>query len=494
MGVRRIRKVRGAAAGLALATAVALALPAGVASAATPAPAGSTGPLLSYLVNTKANHGQVQKAEREITAAGGTVVYAYEQIGVIIARSTNTAFATTLRGLNGIDSVGATRTAGIPQGDVETAEVTTPPAAAPADGSEPLQAEQWDLREIGADKAHQVTLGSRDVVVGVLDSGIDATHEDLAANVDSSLSASCINGGAPDTSWQSWQPTSSPHGTHVAGTIAAAKNGKGIVGIAPDVRLAAVKVVDNGGFIYPEYAVCGFVWAAEHHFQVTNSSYFIDPWLYNCQGDPDQAAIVTAVRRAVEYSQGNGVLNVAAAGNYNTDLAHKTTDALSPDDTTPVSRPVDDSCLELPAELPGVIAVSAVGSQGVKSYYSSYGAGVVTVAAPGGDAQFQIPDTPDRNGRVLSTLPGNKYGYMQGTSMATPHATGVVALLASAHPGASPAELTALLTAEAHPIACPTGPFNPGGTGAWAATCEGSPLDNGFYGHGLVDANAAVRL
>lgn len=339
MGVRRIRTVRGAAAGLALATAVTLALPAGVASAATPAPAGSTGPLLSYLVNTKANHGQVQKAEREITAAGGTVVYAYEQIGVIIARSTNTAFATTLRGLNGIDSVGATRTAGIPQGDVETAEVATPPAAAPADGSEPLQAEQWDLREIGADKAHQVTLGSRDVVVGVLDSGIDATHEDLAANVDSSLSASCINGGAPDTSWQSWQPTSSPHGTHVAGTIAAAKNGKGIVGIAPDVRLAAVKVVDNGGFIYPEYAVCGFVWAAEHHFQVTNSSYFIDPWLYNCQGDPDQAAIVTAVRRAVEYSQGNGVLNVAAAGNYNTDLAHKSMDALSPDDTTPVSGP-----------------------------------------------------------------------------------------------------------------------------------------------------------
>jgi subtilisin family serine protease len=95
---------------------------------------------------------------------------------------------------------------------------------------------------------------------------------------------------------------------------------------------------------------------------------------------------------------------------------------------------------------------------------------------------------------VLSTLPGNKYGYMQGTSMATPHVTGVVALLASTHPGAGPAELTALLTAEARPIACPTGLFNPGGTGAWAAGCEGSPLDNGFYGHGLVDAIAAVRL
>ncbi|WP_051969526.1 S8 family peptidase [Kitasatospora azatica] len=497
MGVRRIHRLRGGAAGLALATLVALAVPAfGGTAAAAPAKAetpGATGPLLSYVVNTRANHGQVQKAERAITAAGGIVVQAYEQIGVVIARSTDTAFAANLRTRNGIESVGATRTAGILAGDVETTEVVDSPPTAPADGSEPLEANQWDLRQIGADQAHQVTLGSRNVVVGVLDSGIDATHEDLAANVDPSLSASCIKGGVTDTSWQSWQPTASDHGTHVAGTIAAAKNGKGVVGIAPNVRLAAVKVVDDGGFIYPEYAVCGFVWAAEHHFKVTNNSYYIDPWLYNCQSDPDQAAIVTAVRRAVAYSQDNGVLNVAAAGNFNTDLAHKTTDPTSPDDTTPGTRPVDNTCLSLPAELPGVIAVSAVGSKGDKSFYSSYGAGVITVAAPGGDSRFQLPDTPDHNGRVLSTVPGNKYGYKQGTSMATPHVTGVVALLASAHPWAGPEALTALLTAEAHPIACPAS-FNPGGDGAWQATCEGSLFDNGFYGHGLIDANAAVRF
>ncbi|MFE0461607.1 S8 family serine peptidase [Kitasatospora sp. NPDC058965] len=488
MGVRRLDRLRGGAAGVALATAAALAVPLGAATGAAAA-----GTALSYVVNTRANHGQVQKAEREITAAGGTVVYAYEQIGVIVARSTDPGFAAALRGRNGIDSVGATRTAGIPAAADETTELVDAPPAAPADGSEPLEPEQWDLRQIGADRAHRVTLGSRAVVVGVLDSGIDATHEDLAANVDPSLSASCINGGVPDTSWQSWQPTTSDHGTHVSGTIAAAKNGKGIVGIAPDVRLASIKVVDDAGFIYPEYAVCGFVWAAEHGVTVTNSSYFIDPWLYTCRSDPDQGAIVTAVRRAVEYSQRRGVLNVAAAGNFNADLAHKSTDTTSPDDTTPLARPVDAGCLELPAELPGVIAVSAVGTNGVKSYYSSYGADVVTVAAPGGDSRFQIPDTPDHNGRVLSTVPGNKYGYKQGTSMATPHVTGVVALLASTHPWASPQALTALLTAEAHPIACPAGPFDPDGTGAFRAVCEGPAADNGFYGHGLVDADAAVR-
>jgi subtilisin family serine protease len=490
MGVRRVHRLRGGAVGLAMVTAAALALPV---TSAFAAPSASAGPLLSYVVNTRANHGQVQKAEREITAAGGTVVYAYEQIGVVIARSSDPGFAANLRGLNGIDSVGATRTAGITADTGETTEVVDAPAAEPADGSEPLEAQQWDLRQIGADRAHQVNLGSRDVVVGVLDSGVDATHEDLAANVDPSLSASCINGGVPNTAWQSWQPTTSDHGTHVAGTIAAAKNGKGIVGIAPNVRLASVKVVDDGGFIYPEYAICGFVWAAEHHLTVTNNSYYIDPWFYNCQSDPDQAAIVTAVRRAVEYSQDNGVLNVSAAGNANADLAHKTTDASSPDDTTPVTRPLNQDCLVLPAEIPGVVVASAVGSKGVKSFYSSYGADVVTVAAPGGDSRYQLPDTPDHNGRVLSTVLGNKYGYKQGTSMATPHVTGVVALLASAHPGAGPAELTALLTAEAHPIACPVGPFDPDGAGTWKAVCEGPASDNGFYGHGLIDADAAVR-
>lgn len=499
MRVPRIRRFRYAAAGLALATAGALALPAGNAVAAGSTTAASTaastamtpGPLLSYVVNTKANHGQVKKAEREITALGATVVYSYEQIGVIIARSDDAGFAAKLRGSKTVDSVGASRTKGIVQSDVETTVEATVPAVAPTDGSEPLEADQWDLRQIGADKAHASSLGSRRVVVGVLDSGIDATHEDLAPNVDASLSVSCIDGGKPNTDWNAWQPTASDHGTHVAGTIAAAKNGKGIVGIAPNVRLAAVKVVDDGGFIYPEYAICGFVWAGEHHFQVTNNSYFIDPWLFNCQNDPDQAAVLTGVRRAVEFSQRNGVLSVAAAGNDNIDLAHKTTDPVGPDDGTPVPRPVDGSCLSLPTELPGVVVVTAVGAKGDKSFYSSYGLGKATVAAPGGDSRYQIPDTPDRNGRVLSTIPGNKYGYKQGTSMATPHTVGVLALLASSHPWAGPDDLRHLLRSQADQHACPT-VFDPSGDGAWKAACESGSAANGFYGAGIINAAKAV--
>ncbi|KDN82511.1 S8 family peptidase [Kitasatospora cheerisanensis] len=490
MRVPRIRRSALLAAGLAMITAGALAGPVGSAAAATPSAA--AGQPMNYVVNTKANHGQTKKAEREIQAAGGSVVASYEQIGVVIARSSDPGFAARLRQSKTIDSVGASRTAGIQAADVEaTVEETAAPAA--ADGNEPLWANQWDMRQIGVDQAHTTTLGSRDVVVGVLDSGIDATHEDLAAAVDPSLSASCLSGKA-DTNWQSWQPTSSTHGTHVAGTIAAAKNGKGVEGVAPGVRLAAVKVVDGGGFIYPEYAICGFVWAAEHHFTITNNSYFVDPWMFNCADDPDQGAISEAVRRAVDYSRRGGVLNVAAAGNENIDLAHKTVDVSSPDDTVPGDRPIDASCLNLPAELPGVIAVSAIGAKGDKSYYSSYGLNKVTVSAPGGDATaFQAPDTPDRRGSILSTLPGNKYGYMSGTSMASPHVAGVLALLASTHPGAGPEQLRTLLVNQADPHACPTGVFNPGGTGAYTATCEGSTANNGFYGAGIVSAAKAAR-
>ncbi|MFJ9609353.1 S8 family peptidase [Kitasatospora sp. NPDC101176] len=493
MRVSRISRTRYAAVGLVLATAGALALPAGTAVAA-PVADSTTGPLLSYVVNTKANHGQVQKVEQAVKSLGGTVVYSYDQIGVVIARSTDTKFAEKLRLAKGVDSVGASRTKGITAADTQKAEVAPAPTAAPAPGQEPLEANQWDMRQIGVDKAHKISLGSRNVTVGVLDSGIDATHEDLAANVDASQSVSCIDGGKPNTDWKAWQPgPDGDHGTHVAGTIAAAKNGKGIVGIAPNVKLAAVKVVDDGGFIYPEYAICGFVWAGEHQFKVTNNSYYVDPWMFNCPNDKDQAAITAAVRKAVAFSQRKGVLNVAAAGNENIDLAHKTTDVSSPDDTTPGTRPVTNDCLSLPTELPGVIAVSSVGVKGDKSYYSSYGKGVVTVAAPGGDRRFQLPDTPDKDGRILSTIPGGKYGYMQGTSMASPHTTGVLALLASTFPWASPEELTEMLTSQAESHPCPSGEFNPGGAGQWKATCEGGADDNGFYGAGIINAEKAVQ-
>src|SRR5439155_677854 len=96
------------------------------------------------------------------------------------------------------------------------------------------------------------------------------------------------------------------HGTHTAGTIAAAKNTIGIVGVAPNVKIAGIKAGNSAGFFFPEAVVCAFMWAGSHHMNVTNNSYFADPWLFNCRNDAEQRAIWNAERRAISYAISQG--------------------------------------------------------------------------------------------------------------------------------------------------------------------------------------------
>jgi subtilisin family serine protease len=435
----------------------------------------STGPLLRYVTLFDAETPE-RRAAREIRAACGTSIAYYPQIGVAVATSTEPRFAARF----GADRAYSAQAEALPA--PQPAELTSPeandtallrttdqlPAAAQALGRD-RSAEQWDMALIQAPQARTINRGNPEVLVGVLDSGVDPTHPDLVTAVDPARSAGCLS-GKPDQAPSAWSPSNSVHGTHVAGTIAAADDGRGVTGVAPGVRLASVKVVDDDGFIYPEYAVCGFMWAAQQQMRVTNSSFFLDPWLLTCSNVPGQAVAHEAVRRAVQYATTQGVLSVAAAGNEGLDLADPRQDVRSPDNAPdPQPRPVDQHCDVLPAELPGVVAVSAIGAQRTKSGYSSYGLGVIAVTAPGGDLAQQ-PDVSS-SGCVLSTVPGG-YGNACGTSMAAPHASGVVALLASAHPQARPGELATLLRQQADPLSGDT--------------------DNAFYGHGLVNALTAV--
>lgn len=254
----------------------------------------------------------------------GTVVTAHEQIGVIVAHSQNPEFAKQLRAQRGLFvSVGATRTA--PLKTVQTTEEGTTQKLSAADaakaaadaapGQEPLESNQWDLRAIKADQAHKINDGSPDVTVGIIDTGVDDTHPDLAANFSKEQSANCV-GGVPDTTEGAWRPYAdgSDHGTHVAGTIGAPRNGVGVSGVAPGVKLAAIKVSEPGtSLFYTEAVVCGFMFAAEKGIEVTNNSYYVDPWYFNCKTDDDQKALVEALTRASNYAQRKGVLNVAAA-------------------------------------------------------------------------------------------------------------------------------------------------------------------------------------
>ena len=188
----------------------------------------------------------------------------------------------------------------------------------------------------------------------------------------------------------------------MAGTIAAARNGIGIVGVAPNVRLASVKVVNRDGFIYPEYAVCGFVWAGLRHMDVTNNSYYVDPFQFYCDDQPDQYAAKEAVRRAVEWSTKQGVVHAAAAGNSAYDLSDTSSfkDTTSPDDQPAsglVTRTLNSGCEDIPAELDGVATVSSVerfpdGTLSSRlSGFSDRGLHTIDVAAPGTSILSTMP-------------------------------------------------------------------------------------------------------
>jgi lantibiotic leader peptide-processing serine protease len=281
------------------------------------------------------------------------------------------------------------------------------------------------------------------------------------------------------------------------------------------------------------------MWAGNRHVDVTNNSYFADPWEYNCRNDAEQRAIWNAERRAIKFAQNQGVTVVAAAGNDSDDLSHPTTDKTSPDDSTPVTREITNACAVVPVEVPGVVGVSATGStnqdgsagqyaDNLKSYYSSFGVSAVDVTAPGGDRRFFTPESV--NGRVLSTWPSTRpcavpgptdpseptavYCWAQGTSMAGPHVAGVAALIVSRFGDAStpqngkmrPGQVSALLSRTADPQACPdpsTLPTQPGsppvpylsirGVNSGAVQqCQGGPGHNSWYGNGQADALNAV--
>jgi subtilisin family serine protease len=182
------------------------------------------------------------------------------------------------------------------------------------------------MDQIRAPQARAVTGGTSSVVVGIIDTGIDYSHPDLAPNIDFATSVSCV-GGVPNQAPAAWDDDNG-HGTHTAGTVAAAKNGLGIVGVAPNVKLAAIKAGNTDGYFFPEAVVCAFMWAGSHNIEVTNNSYFADPWLFNCRNDPVQRAIWKAEQRAIRYAMSRGVTVVSSAGNENIDLSHTATDTI----------------------------------------------------------------------------------------------------------------------------------------------------------------------
>jgi subtilisin family serine protease len=416
-------------------------------------------------------------ARSAIEVAGGALLYSYDEIGVAIARSESLAFDVELMKDKKVEGVSSTADFAFQIDDDFTIEDADPLSLEQVETSaswgDPLSWQQWDMVQIHVPEAHAITTGNPAVVVGVIDTGIDPWHPDLAPNVDWDLSVSCVS-GVPDQNSAAWRDHYG-HGTLTAGIIAAAINGRGMVGVAPNVRLAAIKYYVGSNTLYPESVICSLMWAADHEIDVTNYAY---EHRVPCHNDPQGQVIWKSVARAVRYAQQRGVTVVAAAHNHNIDLTHLPAD-------------LTNACNLIPVELPGVIGVSGNGNLMQKAYYSNYGVGVIDVVAPSGDNRFQItPAAP--NGKVLSTIPNRRYGWGQGTSYAAPKVAGVAALIISQHGKMPPGRVQAIINQTADFVPCPENPFNPGPPFDWPAECQGGPGYNSFYGHGQVNAFKAV--
>ncbi len=256
---------------------------------------------------------------------------------------------------------------------------------------------QWGMTKIQADKAWDITSGSSSIKIAILDTGIDQNHPDLSSKI--VANKNFTRSRTVDDKYG--------HGTHVAGIAAAiTNNGIGVAGVGYNSSLMNVKVLGDNGAGFNSWIAKGITWATDNGAKVINMSL-------------GGGSSSSTVQNAVNYAWSKGVVIVAAAGNNNS------------------------SSLFYPAAYPNVISVAATDQNDAKASFSNYGSWV-TVSAPGVDIYSTLPNHTNAIGQL-------NYGYLSGTSMASPHVAGLAALIFARYPTWTNADVRGRIQSSTYP-------------------------------------------
>ena len=424
------------------------------------------GPERSYIV--MANNSGADLGAR-IEAAGGVMTAFMPEIRAATAVSTNPNFSSQIRGVRSVipDLVYQFDLPPREGEFIAIADVGDPPFSGAGDVFFDLQ---WGHTAVRATHAWANGVRGAGVQVAVLDGGFDLTHPDLVPNINLALSANFV----PGESLQYGLPDTFSHGAHVAGTIAAAQNDFGVIGVAPNAELILVKVLSDGGSGAFSWVAAGIIHAANVGADIINMSLGASIPQSGIPGDitaNEVAELRVLMNRVNNYASQQGVTIITSAGNSGLD------------------RDKTGNLLVLPADMPNVISISATAPVGWATdplnifldnlaSYSNYGRSAIDFAAPGGDFVYPGNENCTIAGLlrpcwvfdlVFSTGNGGWY-WSAGTSMAAPHAAGIAALIISENGGSMhPAQVEAQLRQRA---------YNP----------DGSQGRHPFYGMGRVSS------
>ncbi|MFD2571654.1 S8 family serine peptidase [Spirosoma soli] len=415
--------------------------------------------------------------EASIVKANGKVGRTFGKVGIATATSSDPKFADKAARIAGVRSV--IRDAEVqwidPVANQELKAEDIAALSATNPNTNQFFSFQWGHKAISSPAAWAAGFQGEGARVAVLDGGFDLTHPDLAGNIVYSKSF------VPGEPAQYGLPDAFSHGTHTAGTVAAIDNNIGVVGVAPKAKLLLIKVLADSGSGSFSWMIQGLLDAVEQQADIASMSlgaYLLRNGKYlddnGTPADPSDdfvghdaksvQELINAITRVVSYATKQGVTVIAAAGNDG------------------INGNKDGSGLTIPGNLPNVISISATGPLGWFANratdldrfasYSNYGTPDITFAAPGGDFAL-FPNANYQYDMVLSTGALKSYYFSAGTSMATPHAAGVAALIVGKNGGRmDPTRVEAALRASADDL--------------------GAPGRDPLYGYGRVNAYKAV--